>query len=98
MTVLRPNRYSGSQFTWKDNHGTAEVSDLVRDRNPFSAVYDDACDEGLTVVSHRTHKEVVFAVDKIDMNGDEVAGWRLVSISTRSGRPDGLFTLLVIND
>lgn len=45
----------------------------------FERVWDDACDEGLTLISHRTNREVVYAVDRIeaDREGD-ILYWDLI--------------------
>lgn len=99
MAVLNPPVVPARLFSWSGSHGTAEHSTLfgpLREGRTFGRVYDDACDEGLTVQGEI--EAVVFAVDRIDENDGDVAGWRLVSISRRTGRPDGRFSLLVIND
>lgn len=71
MAVLTPTRYSTRRFTAINGMLVAEASDLDRP-SPFGRVYDDACDEGLTLVSHVTGREMVFAVDHIerDREGD----------------------------
>jgi len=68
--ILRPTHISTSRLTYDAATMilAADASDLP---NP-SRVYDDACDVGYTLVSHRTGKEIVFAhVDTIkDREGD----------------------------
>jgi hypothetical protein len=67
----------------------------------FGRVYDDACDEGFVLKSHVTGGEIVFAIDKIDLNSDgEVMCWYLVPIRKATGRQDPSrdFHVLVIND
>lgn len=67
-------------------------------------VYDDACDAGFVLVSHKTGDSVLVAQDGTDMNGDEVAGWRYKVIAVQGRRPGQWisgtkeFTVLVIND
>lgn len=62
--MLRPLPMKASIFTWNNDHGVAEASDIaaalgVRDFIP-ERVYDDACDVGFTLISDRTGREVVF--------------------------------------
>lgn len=70
MTILRPNPVALSQFTWdrSANLLVAEMSSL----DGFGRVFDDACDEGLTIISHHTGREVVYAVmaEEKDVEGD----------------------------
>jgi len=68
--ILTPTRISTSRLSYDAATGifAAEASDLP---DP-SRVYDDACDVGYTLVSHRTGTEIVFAhVDTVkDREGD----------------------------
>lgn len=53
--------------------------------NPVDGrVYDDACDVGFIIVSERTGSQVLFVLDKEDMNGDDVAGWNYKAFAHRS--------------
>jgi hypothetical protein len=94
MEILNPVTVNGNRFHWHGNEGSAEISDLGI--NHFERVYDDACDEGITIAGKR--EEVVFVVTKTDFNDDDVAGWHLESINRRTGRLDGRFKVLIIND
>lgn len=94
MTVLTSKIVSGGRFHWHGNEGVAEMSDL--EIPGFGQVYDDACDEGLTVIGHR--ELVTFVVVGTNDNDGEVTGWRLASINDKTGRVDGRFKLLIIND
>lgn len=81
--LLNPNEFSTKLFSFKDNLFTCEISTLSEgSRRPvFGRVYDDACDEGITLVSERTGQHIVFVVDDIDYYGPEhereIGGWRL---------------------
>lgn len=83
MSLLHPNPVSTDRFTFDHDTRTfvAEASDFgsLRDRlatnglvGPFGRVYDDACDIGLTLVSHVSGTRVVFAVEheERDREGD----------------------------
>lgn len=94
MAILRPICVDGKRFHWEGNHGVAELSDLGI--KYFGRVYDDACDEGVTVQGQ--WEEVVFVVYGADLNGNEVAGWHLKSVNWKTGRTDGRFKILIIND
>jgi hypothetical protein len=81
--LLTPYTFSTDLFSFKDKLFTVEISTLSQgSRRPvFGRVYDDACDEGITLISERTGDKIVFVVDSIDYSGQgedrEVAGWRL---------------------
>jgi hypothetical protein len=59
MALLKPRPTTSRRFSLIDGKLVAEMSDV----GPLGRVWDDACDEGLTVVSHRTDREVVYAVE-----------------------------------
>ncbi len=71
MAVLTPKPVSTARFTYVpgDRLFVAEASDFAG--GPFGRVYDDACDEGLTLVSARTGRQVVFAVTHIEVDRRE---------------------------
>lgn len=80
--ILKPSPVSTRHFTNvpAENVLVAEMSDLGV---PFGRVFDDACDEGLTLVSHRTGREVVYAIqeEKRDAEGD-LLYWELAPVGT----------------
>ena len=97
MSILKPSPISTKQFTYVKEEGllVAEASSLP----PFGRVYDDACDEGLTLVSHKTGREVVYVVNSIGREHMDPAGdllyWDLVPArASESGLP----TVRVFND
>jgi hypothetical protein len=76
--ILRPTPLPTERFTYvpAQNMFVAEASDLPA----LERVYDDACDEGLTLISQRTGREVVFGVEGVerDRDGDgDVQYWDL---------------------
>lgn len=93
MSVLKPSRVSTDAFTFipERNVFVAEASDLP----PFERVFDDACDEGLTLVSAKTGREIVFAVHREVSNGEgELLYWEL-----RAATPnESAVTVRVFND
>lgn len=93
--VLRPAPVSTRQFAYdaRERKFIGEISDT----HGFGRVYDDAADEGLTLVSHRTGAEVVFAVwaDRRDADGD-VTSWELRPVR-EVGAMVGV-TLVLFND
>lgn len=92
--ILTPPATNTRQLTWDADRRTyhGEVSDT----NGFGRVYDDACDEGLTLVSARTGRTVVMVVNhtEYDANGD-VSWWEL---RTADFHRDPVFQLLLFND
>lgn len=71
-----------------------EASMLGATKVEPSRVYNDACDEGFTLVSHRTGDEVIVALDRVDYNGDDVLAWEYASIWPRGAN----IRLSVFND
>lgn len=69
--ILHPTPVSTDRFTFAEGVLAAEASDLP---DP-SRVYDDACDVGYTVISHRTGREVVYAQHETVRNATEVRYW-----------------------
>jgi hypothetical protein len=90
MAILKPAPVSTRQLAY-DATRKLFVGEISSTRG-FGRVYDDACDEGLTLVSHLTGAEVVFAVwdKKRDAEGD-VLSWELRSV-------DGRYTMTLFND
>lgn len=73
MALLTPTTLSSSRFTWiaGEQELVAEISDFGRDFR-FGQVYDDACDEGITIRSEHTGRTVVFGMEDVvrDSDGD----------------------------
>lgn len=72
--LLKPSPISSSSFTFKGESFSAEASELSRTFR-LGRVYDDACDEGFTIISEKTGKGAVFALHEIerDREGDLVS-------------------------
>jgi hypothetical protein len=72
--LLTPTPISSSKFSFKNNTFVAEASDFGR-KLPLGRVYDDACDEGFSIVSAKTGKIAVFALynHEEDKEGDLVS-------------------------
>jgi hypothetical protein len=104
MSVICSLRHSTKNFTYhKDTKTlTIEISTLTQGRGPaFGQVYDDACDEGFVLVSHKTGREITFVNDGLDRDPEgDTAGWRFAPIDRKTGRRDRTLDLkvLVIND
>lgn len=101
MTVLRPAPVTSDRFMWskKDRRFYAEASDLGPGRSCFGRVWDDACDEGLTMVSSRkAGEEVVMVVEhtEVDREGD-VRWWDLKPAKLEDRKRVG-WTVRVWND
>lgn len=96
MSTLRPAPVSTAQFTWDRAHRmlVTEISNFGHGFD-FGRVYDDACDEGVTLVSEHTGRQVVFAVNHIerDREGD-LLYWDLIPAS----HADCNCTVRIFND
>lgn len=88
MTVICSTRHSSELFTWvpSSQRFVAEASDFTVG-NYMSQVFDDACDEGFIIVSHRTGAEVLYVYDGRDEAGDETLGWKFKPFNRKTGRP-----------
>jgi hypothetical protein len=81
MTVLTPARTSTRQLSWQaaDRVYAGEISST----NGLGRVFDDACDEGLTLVSARTGREMVFMVDHVTRDEEDgtILVWTLIPVN-----------------
>ncbi len=78
MTVICNTFHSTKDFHWDkiDRTLTTEASNLHK--NLFGRIWDDAIDQGFSLVSHHTGRQVTFVIHKIDMTPDhDIAGWWL---------------------
>jgi hypothetical protein len=93
MTILKPAPVSISQFDW--DPVARKLSGEVSSTNGFGRVYDDACDVGLTIFNARSGREVVFAVDHTERDGEgDVRYWTL----RPAGRAPVQMTVQLFND
>lgn len=94
--LLKPAPISSSRFTYvySERMLVAEASDL----GPlcFGQVWNDSCDEGLTVVSARTGREVVFVVNHVETRDGDLLYWNL--IPAKRGDVAGHCTVRIYND
>lgn len=93
MTVLKPAPVSTRQFSF--DNGTHNFSAEISSTNGLGRVYDDACDDGLTLVSSRTNREIVFVVKETHRDGEgDITHWTLVP----NDRTHRRFTMTLWND
>lgn len=102
MSIICTKHHSTNKFSWHKSSRvfSAEISTVcgpLRARvEPFGQIYDDACDEGFYLVSHKTGKKVLFYIDSTDISFDgEITGWRLKPVD-KALRNE--FSVLLIND
>ncbi len=93
--ILKPSPISADRFFYHAAERTfcADLSDLGHGFN-FGQVYDDACDVGLTLVSPRTGKEIVFAISGEKKRDGELLWIDLVPADFTDKR----FTVRLFND
>ena len=83
--------HSGRLFTWEGHIGTCERSVFGR-RGMCDRLYDDACDVGFWVKSHKTGKSILFMLHHQEPTKDcEVEAWHF---SSQCGK----FNIVVFND
>lgn len=94
-THIIGTRFSTKQFSYLEatQEFCAEASDLGD--NHLSRLYDDACDVGFVLVSHKTGREVPMCLDRTDVDRREceTVGWLFRAVD-----PSLPFTAYVIND
>jgi hypothetical protein len=78
MAVLHPPATPVSQFHWTPGNPGTFVSE-ISSTHGFGRVYDDACDEGLTLVLP-CGREIVFVIDKTIRGEGETKGWELIPV------------------
>ena len=95
--ILHPNPVLGSRLLWlADKHQyVAEMSEI----GGFGRVYDDACDEGFTIVSRYDGKQAVFAVNHEERDSDgDVQWWDLIPAGPSRFASAYPFTVRIFND
>lgn len=94
--LLNPGPYVHvSQLFWHPETRTfcADISDIG---GRFGRVWDDACDEGFTLVSRYSGKDqIVFAVDHTEVREGDVMYWDLKPAKTGLTVP---FNVRIYND
>jgi hypothetical protein len=91
MTVLRPRPVNATMFHWHADTRTYSID--MSTLGDFGRVYDDACDEGLTLIERHGLREVVCVVDREDVVDGEIKGWWLKPL--KYSGPS--FKILVVN-
>lgn len=92
--LLSPVATPTSQLSWvaEDQQFVGEVSST----NGFGRVFNDACDEGMTLFNRATGRSVVVAIDHVEVIDGEVVSWTLKPVQpSKLARP---FTVLLFND
>jgi hypothetical protein len=88
--LLKPAPVSTEQFTYnaQTRMFTAEISST----NGLDRVYTDRVYNGLTLVSSRTLRQIVFVVQSVERSAEnEILYWRLASL-------EGNYKMLLFND
>jgi len=99
--ILHPlPNLSTRDFTYTDQTFVSEASTLgfkVGWPN-FGRVYDDACDEGFTLISQRTGKECVMVIHEIVSDDDYSGGWKRIILRPAKPSERKLFRVVIYND
>jgi protocatechuate 3,4-dioxygenase beta subunit len=94
--MMLPSHSTEGLFINPDKTLSADISDLSmgNTKQVFGQVYDDACDDGLILVSHKTGQEVRMVVTRTvhDKEGD-VTHWCLRSVRADERRLELPYTL-----
>jgi hypothetical protein len=96
MTTLRPTPTSTRQFTWLPE--TRQFVGEISSTNGFGQVFDDSCDEGMTLVG-KTGEEVVFCVDRTERDAEgDILFWILRPAVSLGRRQVPSCTVQLFND
>jgi hypothetical protein len=87
-------------FSWRGSNAYAEASDLPTLR--LHQVWQDSCDEGFTVVSHKTGERTTFVKygETRDSDGD-LQATVFVSVNNKTGctdKPVARLSITIFND
>lgn len=95
--ILRPTPVSTDRFTYERATGifAAELSDFGRGFR-LGQVYDDACDVGLTLVSAKTGRGIVFSVYQEQRDRDGDLQW--IDLEPADVRERGVARVRLYND
>jgi hypothetical protein len=105
MSLLSTPEYSTRRFTWSAETRTfsAEASDFTNAAGPtLGRVYDDACDEGFTLISQWTNQRMPLRLREIIREDGDVLGWIYEPVT--QGRRTNLhpvlpaFKVVIFND
>lgn len=80
--ILKPKPVSIRQFNY--DRATRTLAAEISSTNGMGRVFDDAADEGLTIVSSKG-VEVVFCVDRTNVKDGEIIGWTLRPVGDWTG-------------
>jgi len=95
-TALRPAPVDTARLSYDPATKTfaAEASDLGR-AFTFGRVWADSCDEGMTLISRRTGREIVCVVEHVETRDGDLLFWQLVPVNAPAGVT---FTVTIFND
>lgn len=89
MTTLKPPATSTAAFMYTPS--TQHWTGFISDTHGLGRVYDDAIDQGLTLRSTRSGREIVFVVWDVETRDGDLLLWTLRSL-------DGGYTMTLWND
>lgn len=91
--LLHPVATATSQLSW--DGPTRTYTGEISSTNGFGRVYNDAIDEGMTLINRKTGREVVVVVDHILYSDDgELLSWDLKPAKAS----DPQFMVILFND
>lgn len=98
LLLLHPMPIERFSHHAQSKHLVAEISDLGV--NPIQRLYDDACDEGLSVYNKRTGSTTVWAVERTVRKEDEIVEWILRPLDISCGLYPGVqdYVMHILND
>jgi hypothetical protein len=99
MALLKPRpAVPASNLTWDSGNKqfVGEISDIG---GSFGRVWDDSCDEGLTLTSRYPGRDdIVFAVAHVEMDRERDILWWDLTPAAGFGQRAAAFTVRIFND
>lgn len=80
VSLLTPTPVARQHFSFIEDMLVAEISDLGPAFR-FGRVWNDSCDEGLTLVDANSGRRVVYAVDHVERYQGDLLYWDLIPAS-----------------
>ena len=77
---------------------TADMAELSHRGFAWEQAYPDACDLGVTVVSQRTGRSIMFVVNNEEWVGDDLVAWHLTPAKASRDVRVNSMRLTIFND
>jgi 5,10-methenyltetrahydromethanopterin hydrogenase len=85
--------YSLSKFSYDKETGVLATEASTLQLTRFEQIYDDACDVGISIISHKTGNVETFYLNDTHYVGDDLAHWTLKPVNSKKN-----LSVIIFND